>query len=75
MLVLKTNYGMNLPIINGLLLISAKARLRMKISTEMFNKYSDKVFNFQLADSMQNNIADNQQNTINKPDNLNPIEE
>ena len=60
---------------NKWVITDSAASLRMKISTEMFNKYSDKVFNFQLkANSMQNNIADNQQNAINKPDNLNPIE-
>ena len=60
---------------NKWIITDSAASLRMKISTEMFNKYSDKVFNFQLkADSMQNNIANNQQNAMNKPENLNPHE-
>ena len=60
---------------NKWIITDSAASLRMKISTEMFNRYSDKVINFQLkAHSNNNNIADNQQNAINKPDNLNPIE-
>lgn len=60
---------------NKWVITDSAASLRMKISTEMFNRYSDKVFNFQLkAESNSNNIANNQQTNINKPENLNPME-
>ena len=59
---------------NKWIITDSAASLRMKISTEMFNRYSDKVINFQLkAHSNNNNIANNQQLNMDKPNNLNPL--
>ena len=62
---LKTNYGMNLLTINGLLPICCI--FRMKISTEMLTGIRMAI-NFQLkAHSNNNNIANNQQLNMDKP--------